>query len=57
MEIFMIEIMNRSMLDHYLKLGSTKRPFRSSTGLLNSAHSRSRLRDSGIEPSVSRANA
>ncbi|CAH8441822.1 unnamed protein product [Schistosoma margrebowiei] len=55
---FLIEIMNRLILDHQnWKPGSTGRPFHPIVGLPISAHPRSRSRDSNPGTSVSRANA
>ncbi|CAH8498746.1 unnamed protein product, partial [Schistosoma intercalatum] len=54
LEISLVKIMSQLKLDHHGKPGSTGRPFRSSMGLLSSAHPRPRpLRDSTPGPTGS----
>ncbi|VDP47387.1 unnamed protein product [Schistosoma mattheei] len=53
---FSIEIMNRFMLDHHRKSGSTGWLLHPSMGLFSSAHPRSCIWDSDTGCSVSRSN-
>lgn len=53
----LIEIMNRSVLDHYAKPENTGRLFQLSIGLLSITLPQSRTWDSNIGPSVPRTNA